>query len=311
MKNFTIGAREAEDIKVIVGKTLRALGNPEPPLDLADVRDLRELDLKYFSSTDDSALQEMASRIRVASKQLALRPSLLLDVVRKAELRALWLPDRKRILIDGDVHPLKHRWLEAHEHGHQMCPWHGRYAYGDDVENLDPACRHATEAEANYAAGQLIFLANRFSDEANDLPVSFDSVQDLKKTFENTLSSTLWRFVEEAHADTPMVGIISGNPNRPDADFDPAAPCKHVIESPSYRERFGSTTEQSLFAIIASYCRPARGGPLGEKTTILTDRNGEAHEFLFESFSNRYAVLTLGRHLRVLPDAASVLSALD
>lgn len=311
MKNFIVGAREAEDIKIVVAKTLRALGSPEPPLVLADVRELRELDLKYFSSTDDSALQEMASRIRIAGKQLARRPSLLLDIVRKAELRALWLPDRKRILIDGEIHHLKHRWLEAHEHGHQMCAWHGRYAYGDDVDSLDPACRHATEAEANYAGGQLIFLASRFLDEANDLPMSFESIQDLKKTFENTISSTLWRFVEEAHSETPMVGIISGNPNRPDDDFDPEAPCKHVIESPSYRKRFGNTTERSLFAILSSYCRPARGGPLGEKTTILTDRNGEPHEFRFESFSNRYSVLTLGRHLRALPTAASVLSVLD
>ena len=311
MKNFIIGAREANDIDVVVAKTLRALGNPEPPLVLADVRALHELDLKYFSSTDDSALQEMASRIKIAGKQVLRRPSLLLDVVRKAELRALWLPDRKRILIDADEHQLRHRWLEAHEHGHQMCAWHSRYAYGDDVDSLDPACRHATEAEANYAAGQLIFLADRFLDEANDLPIGFDAIRDLKKTFGNTISSTLWRFVEESHSDTPMVGMISCNPNRPPEGFDPSAPCKHVIESPSYRERFGNTTEVSLYAILSSYCGWSKAGPLGRNTTILTDCDGEAHEFLFESFSNGYAVLTLGRHLRVLPTSASVLSALE
>jgi hypothetical protein len=306
MKNFIIGARETSDIDAVVAKTLRGLGNPEPPLDLVDVRVLRELDVRYFSTADDSALREMASRIRVASKQLAMRPRLLLDVVRKAELSALWLPDRMRILIDADVHPLRHRWLEAHEHGHQMCEWHGRYAYGDDVDTLDPACRHATEAEANYAGGQLIFLAGRFLDEANDLPICFDSIHELKKTFGNTISSTLWRFVEEAHSETPMVGIISANPHRPPKDFDPAVPCKHVIESPSFREGFGNSTELSLFGIVTSYCRRARGGPLGEKTTILTDCTGEPHEFHFESFSNRHAVLTLARHIRQLPTLVSV-----
>ena len=221
MKNFIIGVREVSDIDAVVAKTLRGLGNPEPPLDLADVRLLRELDVKYYSTADDSALRETVSRIKVASKQLARRPRLLLDVVRDADLSALWLPDRKRILIDADVHRLKYRWLEAHEHGHQMCEWHGRYAYGDDVDTLDPACRHETEAEANYAAGQLIFLAGRFSDEANDLPICFKSIQELSKTFGNTISSTLWRFVEESHSDVPMVGVISINPHRPPDDFDP------------------------------------------------------------------------------------------
>ena len=33
---------------------------------------------------------------------------------------------------------------------------------GDTEQTLTPACHQVMEAEANYAAGQLIFLAKRF-----------------------------------------------------------------------------------------------------------------------------------------------------
>jgi hypothetical protein len=47
-----VGAKEQSDIDELVAKVLRDLGNPEPPLRLAVVRDLLTLDLKYYSSTD-------------------------------------------------------------------------------------------------------------------------------------------------------------------------------------------------------------------------------------------------------------------
>jgi len=40
MKNPTIDHDEAEDIRVIVRKILRGLGNPEPPIRLEQVREL-------------------------------------------------------------------------------------------------------------------------------------------------------------------------------------------------------------------------------------------------------------------------------
>ena len=89
MKNHPIGEHEGEDLRKQVRKVLRGLGEPEPPLDLRDVRELLRLDLRYYSSEDDSYLREMVSRIKVGGKQLLLRPAMLLDVVKKAKLSAL------------------------------------------------------------------------------------------------------------------------------------------------------------------------------------------------------------------------------
>ena len=112
------------------------------------------------------------------------------------------------------------------------------------------------------------------------------------------MTSTLWRFVEETHPGLPIVGIVSPNPNRlNESDYDFEDPCRYCIESPAFRERFGQMTEFELFRVIAEYCQPRRGGPLGEVEAVLRDKNGEAHIFHFESFGNRYDVLTLGVYL--------------
>lgn len=292
--------REAADIRTQVKKILNGLGNPEPPLDLRLVRELLKLDRQFYSTTDDGVLREMVSKVTIAGKQLLKRPSLLLEVVKKAQLSALWLPDRKRILIDSSVPLLKHRWNEGHEIQHAVIPWHGMYLMGDDDITLRPHCYAELEREANYGTGQLLFLMERFPLEAQDYPASLSSVQKLGKAFGNTITSTLWRFVEDASRGAAMVGVVSEHPLHPSSAFDALAPCKYFIRSPTFAAKFSSIDEITAFGHIAGYCTSARGGPLGESEIILNDDNGVPHLFRFESFCNRHEVLTLGVHCRKL-----------
>lgn len=120
--NRFLDERTAADIDGPIARMLRELGQPEPPLRLELVRDILKLDRQFYSSTDDSVLRETVHRLRVGTQQVIRRPSLLLDVVRKRELRALWVPDRRRILIDEELPSSKHRWGEAHEIGHSLIP---------------------------------------------------------------------------------------------------------------------------------------------------------------------------------------------
>ena len=120
MRNVSLGHRTIADIDAQVAKVLRGLGQPEPPIDLRVVRDLLKLDRGYYSTTDDSLLRETFSRMKVAGLQVLLRPTILGDPVRSLSLKALYLPDQKRILLDKDLPPLKHRWNEAHEIGHDI-----------------------------------------------------------------------------------------------------------------------------------------------------------------------------------------------
>jgi hypothetical protein len=144
-----VGTYEAEDIRKIVARLLRDLGDPEPPLKLPQVRALLNLDIGYYSTANTTLLQDVASRMKVAGKQVLERPMLLVEAVTKAKLSALWVPDTKRILIDETVPKPKHRWIEGHEVGHSVIPWHREFLFGDNEYTLDPACHAIVEAEAN------------------------------------------------------------------------------------------------------------------------------------------------------------------
>jgi Zn-dependent peptidase ImmA (M78 family) len=160
------------------------LADPQPPLRLELVRDILELDRAYYSSSDCGVLADTVHRLKLAGKQILLRPSILLDVVKKLELKALWVPDRKRILIDSELPKAKQRWGEAHEIGHSLLPWHEAVLHGDERRTLSLACQQQVEAEANFAAGRLLFLQEAFTERLLSSPLTFDWVKKLRTCFE-------------------------------------------------------------------------------------------------------------------------------
>ena len=165
-RNRGLSAKTAKDIDERVERVLRGLGHPEPPLRLEDVRELLKLDREFYTAEDPGVLREAISRIRIAGTQVYRRPTLLIDAIRKASIQALYLPDRRRILLDSSLPKLKHRWNEGHEIGHSLIPWHQEIMLGDNSFTLTPVCQEEVEAEANFAAGRLLFLRERFTEEA-------------------------------------------------------------------------------------------------------------------------------------------------
>lgn len=304
-KYKNINARAAADIDKQIEKILRGLGNPKPPLDLRIVRELLKLDFGYYSSTDTGLLQETISRLSIAGKQVLKRPTLLVDAIRKMDLRALYIPDQKRILIDKSQPVLKHRWNEAHEIGHSVIPWHDGAMLGDNDSTLVPECHAQIESEANFAAGRLLFLQDLFSEYALSYSPDIASVTKLKEIFGNTYTTTFWRCVEVWGEKTPVVGLITGHPHpsRRESSFDPRQPCKYFIQSTVFEEQFSKIVELELFEQVAAYCSGKRAGPLGQDEILLADDNGNHHFFVFETFHNNYNSLTLGIYSR--PAAAT------
>jgi hypothetical protein len=296
LRNVELKPRTRHDIDQQVAKLLDGIGNPEPPLRLSDVRDALSLDLQFYSSAQTGVLAETVHRLRVGVHQVIRRPFLLLDVVKKLNLKALWVPDRKRILIDADEPALKHRWNEAHEVGHSIIPWHEVMLHGDNLRTLKPCCHHAIEAEANYAAGRILFLQDRFTEQMTDSPLDLAAIHQLHKIFGNTITSTLWRAVEQV--DTPALAVVSVHPHYPPDDFDASAPCRYFVRSAGFASQFSNITELAIFEFIRSYCNWKKAGPLGEAEAIITDDIGQSHVFFFESFCNRYETLTLAVYRR-------------
>ena len=298
--NHTIFPKAANDIDRRVERILYGLDDPEPPLRLVDVRELLKLDREFYTADNPTVVKEVISRMRVAGIQVYKRPTLLIDAIKKSSLKALYLPDRKRILLDEALPKLKHRWNEAHEIGHSIIPWHHEVMLGDNRLTLSQDCQEHVEAEANFAAGRLLFLRDRLGDEAKSLEPSIATIQQLRKTFGNTLSTTLYRFVESVGDNLPIVGMITCHPHvsrRPET-FDPLDPCRHFIRSLAFLQQFRTISEAQLFSALAGYCGAQRGGPLGGDDLLLTDDNGEHHVFYFETFFNQYDALTLGTYIQ-------------
>ncbi len=289
MNNVFLNERAKTDIDAQVNKVLRGLGHPEPPLRLEDVRLLLALDKQYYSSTKEGPLQEYVSKIKIAGKQIIHRPELILDAVRKFDLKALYLPDQKRILIDEELPKPKQRWSEAHEYTHSIIPWHSGLTLGDDKQTLSLFCHEQIEHEANYATGRLLFLQEKFDAMATQSPASIKLAQQLSKLFSNSLTTTLWRLVELHTA--PAVGLIGCHPLRPEEGVNPV---RYFVTSRAFQQRFSNINELMVLENIKSYCGYKTRGPLGSAEIILDDSNGACHRFEFETFYNQYDALTLG-----------------
>jgi hypothetical protein len=290
-----VGQPEQRDIDQLVDKILRDLGRPEPPLNLAMVRELLRLDRKYYSSTDVGPLAEFAHRIKVAGKRLTEDPLLILEVVKKAKLSGLWLPDDKQIMIDREVPELKHRWIEAHEISHSFIPWHSHFLLGDTQLTLDPLCHDTIEAEANFGAGRLLFFGQQFASDARDLELRFKSVQALKGRYGNTLTSTLWRFVEERDPAHSAFGLISSHPHHTDIGPTPdGSGVHHFVRSAGFIRQFPHVTAAEIYAAVRRHATRRRAGPILDSNDMLTDGNGQSRTIRLDGFCNTHQVLTLG-----------------
>jgi len=294
LRNLYLRQTTAAEIDGQVRKVLRGLDNPSPPLRLDDVRELLKLDRQYYSKSAHGVLAETVSRLKIAGKQVLRRPSLLLDAIVRAELKALYVPDRKLILLDDTVPEIKQRWSESHEIAHSLLGWHGSILLGDDRVTLNLACHQQIEAEANFGASRLLFLQDQFGMVARDTQCSMEAIRFLGRQFGNSITSTLWRYVELM--DTPVLGVVSQHPHYTDDTFDPQEPCRYFVRSSSFAEKFSGVDELLIFPLMRSKCSWKKAGPVASDEVVLGDNDGVNHIFDFEAFYNRYEMLSLFVH---------------
>ena len=304
MRNTFLDGRTARDIDAVVAKILKGLGNPEPPLDLDDVRALQKLDRQYYSSVEDSVLREFISKAYIGARQVFLRPTLILDVVRKRSLKALYLPDRKRILIDSSEPKLKWRWNETHEIIHAGVPWHQEAMFGDTELTLSPSCHEQIEAQANFGAGRLLFFQNQLRDFISLSTPNFALVQAIKKRYGNTLTSSLWRMIEAL--DVPALGLVGSPPWKVVAAG--TEPCRYFIRSTTFIEQFANVTESFVCNLLRTCSTFRRGGPIADDDVVLVDDRGQKHLFHLEAFFNRHEALTVLIYKEPVPAKLTVTS---
>lgn len=286
MKYVIVPSAEAKAIEGRVDRLLADLGRPKPPVSLAQVRAIQKLDIRYYSISNPDFMDRMAHKMRVAGKVLQ-EPMRLVQAVKQMDLKALLLPDAKKILIDDDLHDIKKRWAEAHEITHDLLDWHQDYMYGDSEVMLLPSYEEMIEAEANLGAGLLLFPRYYLDDYLSGRDPLMSVALKLAEDSGNSITAAGWRIAEYSNRPTFFMVCDSGS-------LKDAAP-KHMAVSRSFEQRFGHIAASQLFTIVKGNAHHARGGPLGTFTYALRDVEGRQHEFVFDVFGiGGLGILTLG-----------------
>lgn len=296
MNNTFLDERTVRDIDKFVDRVHRDLGYVDGAIALPVVRDQLKLDLKYYRLDEPGLVDEVLHKLKVGAKQVFARPKLFVEAVRKFDLSALFMPDRKRIFVDEGVPDLKKRWYESHEISHSLIPWHADYTLGDNRSTLSQGCHDRIEAEANYGAGRLLFPNEIFTQQRLASTLTLARVREIAKHFGNTITSTLWRCVEQSEELT--FAAIGEHPRRP-RDGKPVI--EYFVRSKPFAAQFPDVGESEVWEWLLEYCGHRTTGPLGTTEITIHAANGNSQVFYIESFSNGYNVLTLARWIRQAP----------
>src|SRR4051812_21539006 len=124
------------------------------------------------------------------------------------------------------------RFIQAHELGHRIVPWHS-VAYLDDEHRLFHETEEVFELEASLAGAHLIFQGNPFFERALEYPVSMKTPLLLADVCKASLHATIHYYIE--HYPEPVAGLIAGRLRRTDG----TVPIWRAIESGSFRSQFG------------------------------------------------------------------------
>jgi hypothetical protein len=204
------------------------------------------------------------------------------------------------------------RFIQAHELGHRVVPWHAG-AYLDDELRLFRQTEELLELEANLAGAHLIFQGSPFFERALEFPLSLKTPILLAQQFKASLHATI-RYYIEGHPD-PVAGLIAGRFKR----VDGTVPIFLALESQSFRKRFDPIAARFPDASLPVDNGTGPLGPLlveardtadtASNPVILLDRNRTQQRCTAEAFFNQRCYFVMfapatrlrhGRRIRVV-----------
>ena len=187
----------------------------------------------------------------------------LIHVIKKIRLKAVLFQDEGRIVVDASLPKGKQEWPSLHEAGHRILEWHRPYFFGDTAQTLNPDWQQQLEEEANYAASTLMFCNPIFATEAKDAKPGWASIEELKKRYKKSYSTTLRRYQRSVRT-----GLSDGDARQHPAmdgeTYDQENRCRHFVPSPVFARRFSQVTASQLIRQVDLSTRRRRGGPVGD-----------------------------------------------
>jgi Zn-dependent peptidase ImmA (M78 family) len=206
---------------------------------------------------------------------------------------ALSLNDRL-VAVQSNLNEKRIRFSVLHEIAHFVLPEHREKLFIDDDETLSAWAKGRLEREANRVAADLLFQGQRFSREAQDRPLSIQTVLALAPQFGASYEAALRRFVE-GHV-VPCAVIVYDKLIRTSDDDpeDDLYKLQYTITSDTFRRRFFArlTATPNRFTRSELY-KPKLWGQVVQDELVLDGEGRERKRFETELFSNGYKIFQL------------------
>lgn len=206
------------------------------------------------------------------------------------------------VYIKQTLKLVKKRFVGLHEAGHGFMPWQRPiYTIVEDCEKaLDPGTAALFDREANVFASEVLFQLDTFHEMAEDEKFEIWTPVKLAKRFQASNYASIRQYVSKNRRACAVVVLdmpefVEGDGFR--------ANLRRAVQSERFSEIFGCyawpdvyTPDDQLGALVPLGSRRSSG----KQSVVLTDRNGDQHDCIAESFTTGHQVFILIHSVRAL-----------
>lgn len=215
------------------------------------------------------------------------------------------------VFLDQTLLAVKKRFVRLHEAAHGFLPWQRpMYALVEDCDQaLDVEAAELFDREANVFAAEVLFQLDSFRDQAESFNFSIWTPVKLAKTFDASIYASVRQYVSKNHRACAVVVLNMPEPVEGDGF---RATHRRPIQSEAFTKLFGQyawksyyTPDDDIGALV-----PTNGyRSSGKRSLQLIDRNGERHECIAESFTQKHQVFVLIHAVRTLTKTSVLVTA--
>lgn len=272
--------------------------HPEPLDGIVDIRRHARGALAAAGALDKQfvPLDDVAAAVELTQKDLfdlgADAPPSLKSAMKKLSSKVLGLlaVKQKTIYVDPDLSPTRKRFTTAHELGHRVLPWQDAAFHADDQSTLAPTARDEFEREANAFAGELLFGAGKFNDEADSEAPGIAVPLALAELYGTSAAAALRQYAEQGGRPVALVAVSlfeSNTMTGPQLQIITG----QCVASQSFVRKYGSMSsvlptsfgpDEPLFHVL----RTLQSG-VGASTEVTLETSPGKTKFTAESFCNR------------------------
>jgi IrrE N-terminal-like domain len=262
-------------------RLLLELGILEPPLPVQRCLALAKLTVADF------ALGEMPGNNA---------PEHIHDLVLEHALeRTFGLLDRRNSLVylQANMTHGRQNFVTMHEVGHQWLPWqrtHGTHVDGE--KNIDLDTKDLYEWQANVFASEMLFLRDRFSAEAFDLPFDLRTVLTLATRFETSVHAALRRYVE-SHKQRCMMLVLEREPTVRSGNS--SLRVKNAFFSTPFLQMYRRWKAPKWVLSSDMHDFVGRTAPSDLRHELTIDGDGEVIPVTLQGLDNGFDILLFGR----------------